>query len=182
MIQLVIFFVVSLFLAYVSRASLLDPHSHGFYRFFAWESILALVLLNVSVWFRDPLAAHQIISWLFLALSVFLLVYGVHILITLGKPGRGREDVKLIGIERTTVLITTSIYRYIRHPIYAAGFYGTWGVFIKAPSWTGVVLAVVATVFIVLTARVEEKECIDYFGSAYSDYMKETRMFVPFLF
>jgi protein-S-isoprenylcysteine O-methyltransferase Ste14 len=182
MIQVVIFIAVSVFLAYVSRASLFDPRSHGFYRFFAWESILALVLLNARIWFRDPWAVHQVISWLLLTLSAVLVVDGAYVLHTLGKPGRGREDEQLIGIEKTTVLITTGIYRYIRHPIYAAGFYGVWGVFFKDPSWPGAALAVSATVFLVLTAKTEEVECIDYFGSAYREYMRESKRFIPFLF
>jgi protein-S-isoprenylcysteine O-methyltransferase Ste14 len=52
----------------------------------------------------------------------------------------------------------------------------------KDPTLPGTILALSATVFLVLTAKTEEVECIDYFGSAYRDYMKETRMFVPFLF
>ena len=47
-------------LAYVSRASLAAPRSHGFYRFFAWEAILALVLLNLDGWLRDPFSWHQL--------------------------------------------------------------------------------------------------------------------------
>ena len=52
--QLVLFLAGSGCLLYLSRASLRAPRSHGFYRFFAWESILALFLLNVTAWFRDP--------------------------------------------------------------------------------------------------------------------------------
>jgi pimeloyl-ACP methyl ester carboxylesterase len=35
-------FIAGSAVVYVSRASLLAPRSHGFYRFFAWEMILAL--------------------------------------------------------------------------------------------------------------------------------------------
>ena len=59
-------------LVFVSRESLLRPRSHGFHRFFAWECLLALFLLNMRAWFRDPLAWHQLISWALLVLSLFI--------------------------------------------------------------------------------------------------------------
>ena len=48
MFKLFVFVVVSAVIVYVSRASLRVPRSHGFYRFFAWEVILALTLLNLD--------------------------------------------------------------------------------------------------------------------------------------
>jgi hypothetical protein len=56
MVQLVAFFIGSAGLIYISRASLRVPRSHGFHRFFAWECILALFLLNVDAWFQLPFA------------------------------------------------------------------------------------------------------------------------------
>ena len=60
--KLLLFGLGSLILAYISRASLRAPRSHGFYRFFAWEAILALLLLNADLWFRDPLAWYQLVA------------------------------------------------------------------------------------------------------------------------
>ncbi len=42
------------------------PGSHGFYRFFAWELLLALFVLNVRKWFYRPFTPHQLVSWLLL--------------------------------------------------------------------------------------------------------------------
>jgi protein-S-isoprenylcysteine O-methyltransferase Ste14 len=55
-------------------------------------------------------------------------------------------------------------------------------VFFKNPSPAGGMLALAATLFLLLTAKVEEAECIQYFGPAYREYMTRTKMFVPFLF
>jgi protein-S-isoprenylcysteine O-methyltransferase Ste14 len=54
-------------------------------------------------------------------------------------------------------------------------------VFFKDPSWPGGILALGATVFLVITAKVEEAECIRFFGPAYQTYMEQTKMFIPFL-
>jgi protein-S-isoprenylcysteine O-methyltransferase Ste14 len=43
-------------------------------------------------------------------------------------------------------------------------------------------LALAATLFLVATARIEEAEDVRFFGAAYQEYMKQTKMFIPFLF
>jgi protein-S-isoprenylcysteine O-methyltransferase Ste14 len=183
MIKLIIFAVVSAGLAYFSRASLRAPRSHGFYRFFAWESILALVLLNVERWFDDPFAIHQIISWILLVAWGFLVLHGVHLLRIIGKPDSKRqEDVPLMGIEKTTALVRVGAFKYIRHPLYSSLLFLAWGVFFKDPSWLGGILVLATTAFLTATAKVEEGENNHFFGTAYQEYIRQTKMFVPFLF
>jgi len=181
--KLIAFIVLSFGFIYISRASLRAPRSHGFYRFFAWEFILALFLLNMDHWFRNLLVWHQIVSWFLLVVSIVPLVFGVHSLATRGKPVRHRQDDNhLLTFEKTTALVTTGLYRYIRHPLYSSLLLLTWGVFFKIPAWSGGLLALAATLFLVATARADEAECIRFFGSSYQEYMKHTKMFVPFLF
>ncbi len=181
--ELIAFVVLSICLGYLSRASLRVHRSHGFYRFFAAEFVLALILLNLDHWFVEPFAPHQIVSWLLLVVSIVLVLTDANLLKVVGKPGsRPNSDVPLARFEKTTLLVTEGIYRYIRHPIYASGFYGTWGVFFKDPSWPGIMLALGSTVSWVITARVEEMECIRHFGDPHRNYIRRTRMFVPFLF
>jgi len=54
--------------------------------------------------------------------------------------------------------------------------------FFKSPSWLDIGLAILCTFFLVATSRVEERENIKYFGDEYVEYMKLTKMFVPFVF
>lgn len=181
--QAIIFILGSLFIVYISRASLRSSGSHGFYRFFAWEAILALFAINMKSWFYNPLAWHQIISWSLLVLSLIPLAFGVHSLRTRGKPAKQREgEPSLMAFEKTTALVTTGIYHYIRHPLYSSLFGLTWGIFFKLPSLPGMILALAATVFLVATAKADESECTRFFGSQYQEYMKTTRMFVPYIF
>jgi len=166
----------------VSRFSLRSFRFHGFYRFFAWVAIVALVLLNVDHWFHEPFSIHQIGSWILLIISVSMVIHGALLLRIAGKPDSRRRDPSLVSIEKTTRLVTVGAYRYIRHPIYSSGLYGVWGVFFKHPSWVGISLAVLATLFLTMTARAEEAENIRFFGAEYQGYMNRTKMFVPFLF
>ncbi len=180
--EFVAFTAGSALVVYVSRASLLAPHSHGFYRFFAWEAILALTLLNLRVWFHDPFSWHQLISWPLLVVAVFLVVDGVILLRQIGKQDSRRTDAPMLQFEKTTTLVEAGVYRYIRHPLYSSLLFLAWGIFFKAPSWPGCGLVGLATVFLIATARVEEAEDIRFFGAAYRAYMQCTRMFIPFLF
>ncbi len=183
MVEATLFVVSSAGIAYLSRRSLRAPRSHGFYRFFAWESILALFLLNWQTWFKNPLSLHQVISWLLLVASTVLVLHGVHLLERLGRPSATRGgDVTLLGIEKTTTLVTVGAFKYIRHPLYSSLLSLAWAVFFKDPSRLGSVLALAATIFLVVTAKVEEAECTRFFGPAYQEYMRHTKMFVPFLF
>jgi protein-S-isoprenylcysteine O-methyltransferase Ste14 len=99
-----------------------------------------------------------------------------------GKPVKQREaEPQLLAFEKTSTLVTTGIYHYIRHPLYSSLLFLTWGIFSKAPAGLGVLLALAATLFLVATARADEAECIRFFGSIYQAYMKQTKMFVPFV-
>jgi protein-S-isoprenylcysteine O-methyltransferase Ste14 len=174
--------IVFVLLAYVSRASLRLPRSHGFYRFFAWEAILGLTLLELDLWFFDPFSWHQIISWLLLAVSLPLAIHGARLLSRIGKQDTRRDDTPMLQFEKTTTLVTVGAYRYIRHPLYSSLLSLTWGVFFKSPFWLGGILALLASCFLVATAKMEESENIRFFGAPYQAYMKQTKMFVPFLF
>jgi protein-S-isoprenylcysteine O-methyltransferase Ste14 len=178
----VVFLLGTLGLAYVSRASLAAPRSHGFPRFFAWEAILALALLNVDVWFRGPLSWHQLISWSLLVIAAVLVIHGALLLRHMGKPDARRDETPLVGLEKTTALVTSGVYRYIRHPLYSSLLFLGWGIFFKAPSWPGGLLGLAATLFLVATARIEEAEDVRFFGEAYRQYMERTKRFIPFLF
>jgi len=183
MAQWLAFVTLSGVLIYISRASLRVPGSHGFYRFFAWECILALFILNVLLWFESPLAWYQVISWILLIGSLVPLLFGVRTLARRGQPAAKREgEPQLLAFEKTTTLVTSGIYGYIRHPLYSSLLFLAWGIFFKAPNGLTAVLVVAATAFLYLTARADEAECLRFFGLAYQDYMAKTRRFVPYVF
>jgi protein-S-isoprenylcysteine O-methyltransferase Ste14 len=183
MFKLVAFVFLTICLIVISWRSLRAARSHGFYRFFAWEFILALFLLNAEVWFRDPLSWHQLASWFLLFLCLIPLGFGIRSLGRQGKPAKDREgEPQLMAFEKTTALVNTGIYRYIRHPLYSSLLFLAWGIFFKSPGWFGALPAIAATLFLIATAKADEAECIQFFGPEYEKYMKDTKRFVPFLF
>jgi len=172
---------LSLPVIFFSKKSLFEPHSHGFTRFFSWESIIVLFVFNYAKWFAEPFAARQIISWLLLIISIWFLIESVMRISRARKPGVVRVDEKLFRFEKTTELVTSGIYRYIRHPMYSSLLLLTWGIWFKQPLWYLFPVALLASWLLWLTARRDEKECISYFGEKYSNYMKGTKRLIPFI-
>lgn len=182
MTQVILFLLGSFGLTAISWRSLQQPGSHGYYRFFAWEAMLGLFTLNMKFWFYKPFAWNQIIAWALLILCLIPLAFGVASLRSRGKPAAQRTgDASLLAFEKTTVLVTSGIYHYIRHPLYSSLLLLTWGIFFKSPVWVAGGLAGTATIFLLLTARADEAECLHFFGAQYSQYMKQTKRFVPYV-
>ena len=174
MIETILFIVGSIIILWISIPSLRQPGSHGFYRFFAWEIILGMFLLNVRAWFVHPFAWYQLISWILLIASLIPIISGVYSLRHAGKP----TD----ALEATTQLVQSGIYRFIRHPLYASLLFLAWGIFFKSPALLDGCLAAVATAFLYATALADETECLVKFGEQYAGYMKKTKRFIPFVF
>jgi protein-S-isoprenylcysteine O-methyltransferase Ste14 len=146
---------------------------HGIARFFAFESVFILVLLNFKVWFINPFSMFQIISWFLLFLSVYVVIAGYLLLKKKGKPDS--------NFENTSLLVKSGIYGYIRHPLYLSIFLLGTGVMLKDPQPVQLALGVINLIAVYITARIEENEMIVKFGDAYRIYMKETKMFIPFI-
>lgn len=180
-IQLIIFVVGTMVIVWVSRSALGNIHSHGVYRLFAWEIILVMFAINIRYWIKDPFSTRQIVAWLLLIISLVLIYQGVKQFRQEGKIDQERDDPSLVGIEKTTELVTSGIYKYIRHPFYSSLLFLAWGIVFKQITWIVLLLAIAATIFLILTAKREETENIDFFGEKYRDYMKETKMFIPYL-
>jgi protein-S-isoprenylcysteine O-methyltransferase Ste14 len=182
-ILVIAFVLVTIALVIFSWRSLLKPRSHGFFRFFAWEFIAALMLLNLREWFVDPFSWRQIISWVLLFASLIPLAFGVRTLMTRGKAAEQREEEpQLLAFEKTTRLVTTGIYGVIRHPMYSSLLLLAWGIFFKSTTWIAAALTALATLSLFLTAKADEAECQSFFGEEYRAYMKRTKRFIPFLF
>lgn len=179
--ELVAFIIGSALLLWLSRKPLRCPGQHGFYRFFAWEAILGLFVLNHEVWGLEPFSAHQIASWVLMLTSIFLVAQAVRLLKKHGQASRQREDGALYAFEKTTQLVTTGIFGYIRHPMYASLLALAWGAHFQNPNWLGTGIAAFASLCLLLTAKADERECLAYFGAPYAAYMQRTRRFVPYL-
>ena len=105
--------------------------------------------------------------------SLFVVADGYILLKRKGKP--------TINFENTSVLVKSGIYRYIRHPLYLSIFLLGTGIMLKDPASVQIVLGIINLIAVYFTARIEENEMIAKFGDEYRLYMKETKMFIPYI-
>jgi protein-S-isoprenylcysteine O-methyltransferase Ste14 len=126
--KITIFVIVSGAFALLTWRSLSSFRLHGLYRLFARVPVLALVLRNLRYWFDEPFSIHQMVSWFLPLIAIIIVTFGT-LSLHRGKSDRKRNSAFLIGIEKTTELVTTGAYRYIRHPMYSSFIFGGWGYF-----------------------------------------------------
>jgi protein-S-isoprenylcysteine O-methyltransferase Ste14 len=85
-------------------------------------------------------------------------------------------------IHRAEGLITTGLYRFVRHPQYLGIFLFTLGWLLHWPSLVTLFLWPILLVAYFWLARLEERQAVEQFGSAYTEYAERTKRFIPHLF
>jgi protein-S-isoprenylcysteine O-methyltransferase Ste14 len=92
----------------------------------------------------------------------------------------GRNWTPVLGIRENHKLVTEGVFKYIRHPMYAAHL--LWGIasVLMLHNWiAGYSLIVVFSAQFLSRIRAEEQMMLDQFGEEYEDYMKETGRILP---
>ena len=140
-----------------------------------------MIIINAPHWFVFPVPIQQVVSWVLLLISVVLVVWGVVLLRRMGKAVAPSDESPMFEWENTDKLVTTGIFRYIRHPMYSSLLFLAWGALLKSITTGTLILTGVATLALVATAKAEEAENLARFGMEYRNYMRRTRLFVPFL-
>ncbi len=182
MIRGIFFIIGTLFLLYFSRRSLKNPDVHGFYRFFVFEGILTLILLNHPRWFMNPFSPLHCISWFLLAASIFFVINALISLRRHGGHAQRESSPENHSFENTVQVVEDGLYSFVRHPMYSFLLFLAWGAFLKHITLINIVLILVISALLVATAKIEEKENIRFFGVAYTNYMRHSRMFIPWIF
>ena len=79
-------------------------------------------------------------------------------------------------------LVTSGIYRWVRHPLYSVGssLFVAFGV--MADNWFIAALGILTFILMAIRLPKEENNLIEKFGDEYREYMKTTGAFLPKLF
>jgi protein-S-isoprenylcysteine O-methyltransferase Ste14 len=78
-------------------------------------------------------------------------------------------------------LVTSGPYQLVRHPIYSGILLAGVGTAV-ALSWLWLIAMVLAGVYFVYSATVEERNLTEQFPDTYPMYRRSTKMLVPFIF
>jgi len=82
--------------------------------------------------------------------------------------------------ESETVLETSGLHAYVRHPLYAGTLLFAWSVFLIFPLLSYLVTCVSITAYTIIGVRLEEKKLVYLFGQQYHVYKNNVPMIIPF--
>lgn len=84
-------------------------------------------------------------------------------------------------IEKDTEIVTSSVFKLVRHPMYFGSILLFFSFVILSYSLLAFLVWLVICLFYYFISRFEEKLLIDKFGNKYKKYQEEVPMFIPFL-
>ena len=179
--EIIIFCMLSLPLAGLSWRSLFSLQNHGIYRWAVWECILWLAIRNRRHLIVETFDLQQLISSVLMTASLVFVLAALRMMRKMGRVNPQGRDATLFAFEKTTALVESGIFGYIRHPMYSSLMLLTWGICLRRVETGLLAVTLVATGACILAAWVEEKENTAYFGEDYRRYMRRTKRFIPYL-
>lgn len=134
--------------------------------------ILAIIEQNTLYNWRN-----EIISTIGLILYLFATITILWARINIGKMGTAA-----LIIRNNHTLVTSGLYKYIRHPMYAGSLFGVigFGLVTQSPL-TFLITLILHFVIYNQRSNYEEKILIEHFGDKYLEYASKTKKFIPFL-
>lgn len=145
-----------------------------------WKTVGITMTTGIltSIWYSIPIGhtwTVPIIGWILLVLG---LVVRVSAVITLG-----RWFTVDVAVSEHQELVTTGLYRWIRHPSYTGIVLCFLGFALSFNQWPALVIIPLPLVVVLLRRiRVEERALLERFGDEYRRYRDHTWTLIPFLY
>jgi len=154
---------------------------------FGWRESGLLALAFVGLWgvpliyaltgFPSPLD-HQLIPAV--AVLGVVILCGALLLFFRSHADLGRNWSISLQIRNEHRLVTTGIYRFIRHPMYSSFFLLAIAQFMLLPNWFAGTTGLIGTgLLYAFRVRQEERMMVERFGAEYRDYMAHTGRLIP---
>lgn len=115
-------------------------------------------------------------------LGLFLFVCGVLLRVSAIR-NLGKFFTMDLSIRKEHQLITTGVYKYIRHPSYTGIIIALTGAGLALNNWISLFFGTILF-FLAFNKRIsnEEKGLINCFGEEYIRYQKKTKRWIPFIY
>jgi len=159
-----------------------------------WVAMLAVRLVGVDVYRRasgqpemKTSRPYRVVSYVSMAVDTMAVAYSIFLPLKLGTAwfyaGLAIFLTGLVVLTAATVNfattpmdvpITRGIYHYSRHPLYLASLLIYFSVGIASASWVFLLVFVVQSVSIRISAVEEERFCLKKYGEAYRGYIDKT--------
>jgi len=139
------------------------------------------ILLVVPSWEYTNLSGPIPRDGPFALAGLILFAFGI-IVLAAAMRALGRFYTSYLSIQHEHQLVTTGLYKYVRHPGYLGEVMSMFGVGLSLSSIVGLILGVVSLGLVLVRIRPEEEMLIDNFGNEYESYMKRTKRLIPFIY
>lgn len=127
---------------------------------------------QLPTWARD--LPYGALRWLAVAVGLICLGLSIHCWLRMGRNWR-----MAVAPDQQTDLVTTGLYRLVRHPIYALSILLMVCTLLAVPTWPVSLMAALHIGLMLTKARNEERFLVGRHGAAYRSYMQRTGRFVP---
>jgi protein-S-isoprenylcysteine O-methyltransferase Ste14 len=79
-------------------------------------------------------------------------------------------------------LVKDGLYKHIRHPLYLGEILRNLGVTIIFSSVYGILIVLLASIFLLFRIDIEEKMLVVVFGEEYKEYKRNTKKIIPYIY
>lgn len=79
-------------------------------------------------------------------------------------------------------LVKDGIYKHIRHPLYLGEILRNLGFVVIFSSVYGILIVLLASIFLLFRIEIEEKMLILVFGEEYIEYRRNTKKMIPYIY
>ncbi len=83
------------------------------------------------------------------------------------------------GNEKNPRLITSGIFKYVRHPIYSGTLLILWGFLLFSPTYSNLITVSCLIIYLLTGMRLEEKKLVEEFGEPYRNYQAKVSALIP---
>jgi len=132
----------------------------------AIANIIWLLALGYSLFLPLQLGT----TWFYIGLSFFVIGLTLMVLATINFIGAPADQ-----------LITKGAYRCSRHPMYVATFFICLGAGTATGSWLFILFSTIMAFCFYQEALIEERYCLNIYGSAYREYIESTPRWIGVL-
>lgn len=155
-----------------------------------WPAVIYLILAIAGffVIFYDFWKLQNLSFQLYIPVIMGIILIGiggffrVKSRMTLKKAGFNIVNSYKLQIVGGHRLITEGLYSYIRHPLYLGEITRNLGFAVLFSSLYGLVVMIIANLFLVFRIQVEERMLVAEFGEEYEEYKRKTKKLLPYIY
>jgi protein-S-isoprenylcysteine O-methyltransferase Ste14 len=133
------------------------------------------ILRNIFYTSATPMAGNIFLG----ALGVVLCGAGIAFAIW-ARVYLGRNWGAPMTLREKPELVTSGPYKFVRHPIYSGFLLAVFGTAL-ADGTTWLLVLILMGIYFIYSAKTEEKMMVGQFPNQYPEYMKRTKIFIPFV-